>query len=139
MFQKLFSKFKKNKQVVNPCIENLYDWIDFQLVDAKLKGVVAFCFNLYELEDNGYEMDLIGASSFDIDDEDWACDEVTSFNSRNPFYEFNCDGNWENALDYICKEINKYLQDGKYSSILKSKKCVAVGFVDGSLEILYQK
>lgn len=42
----------------------------------------AFCFNLYEDSNDGWSMELVGTESFDPDDEDWACDEITDFGTR---------------------------------------------------------
>ena len=138
MFKKKLVNYEKTVHLINSNYYDLHEWIDNNLSNAKLKKVVAFCFNIYELTDDSYAMDLVGTSSFDPDDDDWACDEVTDFNSRNPYYRFKVDGVWKKVLNYICKEIKEYLENGKYSSVLKSKECVAVGFADGNLKILYQ-
>ncbi len=48
--------------------------------------VIAFGFNLYDDGDFHWSMELIGTSEFDVDDEDWLCNEVTDFDTRDgPF------------------------------------------------------
>ncbi len=57
------------------------DWIDGVLSADIPDEVVAFCFNLYETDDDSWGMGLVGTGRFDPDDQDWACDEITDFNS----------------------------------------------------------
>ena len=83
-------------------------WLDEVLEQSVPEEVVAFCFNLYEDGDNSWSMELVGTASFDEEDMDWACDEVTDFGTREvPF------------------------------GVLKEKNGVGVGFVDGDIEIIY--
>jgi shikimate kinase len=46
------------------------------------------------------------------------------------------DCSWKKALSYVIKELKEYLSDGKYANLLKSRKGVGVGFVDGDIKIL---
>ena len=116
------------------------DWID-EILDTDIpESVAAFCFNLYEESQEGlWAMELIGTVRFDIEDEDWACDEVTDLGSRKSMYTWKMECDWEEALDYMIGELNQYLTDGKYAKLLKSKDGVGVGFVDGNIEVLYNK
>ena len=81
-------------------------------------------------------MELIGSGRFDIEDSDWPCDEITDFESRKNLYEWEMDCSWKKALSYVIKELKEYLSDGKYANLLKSRKGVGVGFVDGDIKIL---
>lgn len=111
-------------------------WIDKVLDKDITKNIVAFCFNLYEEGDGTWSMELVGTDSFDPDDEDWACSEVTDFGSRDGLYVWKMECEWEDALTYMVNELRAYLTEGKYAGLLKSRVGVGVGFVDGNIEIL---
>ncbi len=114
------------------------NWIDCVLKDATVPAdVVAFCFNLYEENDGGWAMELVGTQRFDPEDEDWACDEATDFGSRENLYSWKAECEWEEALEYMVNELKQYLSCGKYADLLKSKQGVGVGFVDGDIEIIH--
>ena len=113
------------------------EWIDVVLSDGVPDEAVAFCFNLYENDEYYWSMELIGAGRFDPDDQDWACDEVTDFNSRESLFTFQAECEWDEALQTMIDILKKYLNDGKYADLLKSREGVGVGFVDGDIEIIY--
>jgi len=59
--------------------KNFEEWLEESLEQDIPDKVKAFSFNLYESSlREGYEfgIELIGAYRFDLNDEDWACDEV---------------------------------------------------------------
>lgn len=114
------------------------EWIDGVLSDGVPDEAVAFCFNLYENDEYYWSMELIGAGRFDPDDQDWACDEVTDFNSRESLFTFQAECEWDEALQTMIDILKKYLNDGKYADLLKSREGVGVGFVDGDIEIIYK-
>ena len=118
---------------------NISNWVDNVLNTDVPDNIVAFCFNLYEEGDGNWSMELIGSDWFDLEDEDWACNEITDFESRNVLYEWKMDCGWEDALAYMVNELREYLANGKYSELLKSSIGVGVGFVDGNIEILHSK
>lgn len=113
------------------------EWIDGILSDGVPDEAVAFCFNLYENDEYYWSMELIGAGRFDPEDQDWACDEVTDFNSRESLFTFQAECEWDEALQTMIDILKKYLNDGKYADLLKSRDSVGVGFVDGDIEIIY--
>ena len=121
---------------MNRAISN---WIDNVLNADIPDHLVAFCFNLYEEGDGKWTMELVGTDRFDLEDEDWACDEITDFGSRDSLYEWSMDCTWEEALSYMVDELKGYLAKGTHSELLKSSKGVGVGFVDGNIEILHSK
>ena len=121
-------------------MKNVSNWINDTLKDKVITSdIVAFCFNLYEESDGSWAMELVGTQRFDLEDEDWACDEVTDFCSREDQYNWEMECEWEEALEYMVNELKQYLSNGKYAALLKSKTGVGVGFVDGNIEILYSK
>ena len=81
-----------------------------------------------------YSVEIIGSPSFDETDEDWACDEV--FNNRAYPLCWKSDKSWEGVLEEMRGLVWRYLREGKYASLLRSKQAVAIGFVDGDLELL---
>ncbi len=115
------------------------EWLDVVLETNIPNEVVAFGFNLYEDSHYNWSMELIGASEFDIDNEDWLCSEVTDFNTRDNPLRWHKEAGWEEILNEIVCALKEYLKNGKYADILKTKSGVGVGFVDGSIEILYAK
>lgn len=132
-FRETETEEQKKEESANTKIS---DWIDNILNTDIPDGVVAFCFNLYEEGNGSWSMELIGSSRFDIEDSDWPCDEITDFASRKNPYEWEMNCSWKKALAYVTNELKEYLSDGKYANLLKSRKGVGVGFVDGDIKIL---
>lgn len=123
--------------------EEVSEWLD-DILEEVLEtgipdGVTAFGFNLYD--DGGYNwsMELIGTLEFDMDNEDWLCDEVTDFDTRDNAFRWSKKAEWEEILNDITCVLKKYLKSGKYADVLKEKSGIGVGFVDGNVEILYAK
>jgi len=117
--------------------QKFFTWID-QALSAELPSTVqAFNFNLYEAKGD-WHVQVVGAGSFSIEDEDWACDEVFT-TGENIFIVKRKEAGqgWEDALKYFVALAKTYLKEGKHAALLKSKKAVGIGFVDGDLELLY--
>ena len=102
------------------------------------KEVIAFGFNLYD-DGEDWSMELIGASEFDMDDEDWLCNEVTDFDTRDNPFRWCKKAGWEEILNEVTCLLKRYLESGKYADVLKEKSGVGVGFVDGNINILYSR
>lgn len=81
-------------------------------------------------------LNWLGQQVFDEDDDDWACDEVFSNRETPLVWEENAD--WETILSKVQEFIRRYLEHGEYSDLMKENQAVAVGFVDGDLEIVYR-
>jgi len=114
-------------------------WIDNVLKQEIPTSVVAFCFNIYEDGDSRWSMELVGTGSYNVDDEDWACDEVTNFGTRENNFSWNESGEWNEVLDKMISELKRYLDKGACANLLKSKGEIGVGFVDGDIEMLFSK
>ncbi len=136
-FSKFFKEEEEQEEETNT-IPPISDWIDSILNTDIPDDVKAFCFNLYEEGNGSWSMELVGAGRFDPEDQDWPCDEVTDFGSRNNLYRWEKECGWKEALAYVVDALKKYLENGKYARKLKSGCGVGVGFVDGDLEILTQ-
>ena len=111
-------------------------WLNDILGQKIPSAVRAFCFNLYE-DYEGWSIELMGTESFRLDDEDWACDEITDFGTREKPLSWKEEADWNEVLSEVSSALKQYLENGSCADILKSRAGVAVGFVDGNLEILY--
>ncbi len=139
----LFNVFKKkvdkNAILKSTHYEEIVKWIDSILSQNISSDVVAFCFNLYDDGDNKWSIEIVGTNYFNKKDVDWPCYEIVDFGTReNPFMWIS-DMSWDKVLDETVLILKKYLQAGKYAQVLKSKKAVATGFVDGDTILLYKK
>ena len=112
-------------------------WLNSVLEQKIPSKVKAFCFNLYEDENESWSIELVGTKTFDLDDEDWACDEITDFWTRYKPFSWKEEADWKEVLSDVSSVLKQYLENGLYADVLKSRAGVAVGFVDGNLEILY--
>lgn len=116
-------------------------WLD-NLLEANdmPENTAAFCFNIYEEEDENYGVQLIASDEFNEDDGgDWACSEVWS-SEEDIFYIDHSDeenAGKERGLEFISGLICDYLERGNYRNMLLGAKAVAAGFVDGDLEVLH--
>ena len=123
--------------------DKVSEWLDDVLENMSETGipteVIAFGFNLYDEGNGNWSMELIGASEFDTDNEDWLCNEVTDFNTRDNPFQWYKKAKWEEILDDITDFLKRYLRNGIYADILKAKSGIGVGFVDGNIRILYSK
>lgn len=108
------------------------DWIDGQLNEALPGQIVAFNINIYE---SPFNIEIVGSSEFDPDDEDWACNEDWVPENRSMSVSNAIFGNsWEKAQENILAMAKQYLRsNSKNAYRLKAAKAFAVGFVDGNL------
>ncbi|NLK94195.1 MAG: hypothetical protein GX275_03230 [Clostridiales bacterium] len=119
--------------------EKIEKWLNDILKNEINSEVVALNFNLYENTEKKWSIELVGTSSFDTDDEDWACDEVCDFGTRKNPFSWKENEEWDKVLDDIIQVIKRYLDNGLYAETLKKYGGIGVGFVDGDIEILYSK
>ncbi len=119
--------------------DKISTWLDSVFDRSIPEGVVSVCFNLYEDGDDSWSLEVVGCSSFDSEDPDWACDEVTDFETRDEPFTWTEEAIWEKVLSDITKILYQYIQEGKSSGYLNSLDGVAVGFADGDLNILVEK
>lgn len=115
------------------------EWLDSILVQVIPEDVIALNFNLYENGGNNWSIELVGTESFDLENEDWCCDEIFDFGTREMPLSWNEEKAWNEILDEMMQIIKKYLEEGVYSHVLKNYQGVGIGFVDGDIEILFTK
>ena len=79
------------------------------------------------------------AVTFDENNDDWACDEITDFSTRGNPFSWQEDTTWEEVLPIVKRLIQGYLESGNHSDKLGNLSGIACGFVDGDLELIYRK
>ena len=109
-------------------------WVDSSLNTELPENVVAFCFNLYDDGNGQWSVELVGTSSFDKDDSDWACNEV--FDTRNNPLKWKSKESWKKVLSSVRSHLETYLKNGKHASLLRSQQGIGLGFVDGDLIVI---
>ena len=125
------------KELLSKNRNTISSWVDSTLATELPQDVKAIAFNLYEDAGKKWSVEIVGTSSFNPDDSDWACDEVTDFGTRENPYTWNENAEWDVIQLKVKTELIKYLNDGKYAPTLKALDGAGVGFVDGDLEILF--
>jgi hypothetical protein len=110
-------------------------WLDRQCSLPIPSSARAYNINLYQADDS-IHVELIGASRYDAENADWACDEV--FASRPDLLilpKADVGEEWEAALKVLVAWAKSYLADlNNRGGRLREAKAVTVGFVDGDLE-----
>lgn len=114
-------------------------WLNSILEQEIPDNVIAFNFNLYENADFNWSIELVGTECFDLDDEDWTCNEVTDFGTRDNPLSWHREATWDQILEEVVSAIEEYLNTGMFASILKKYDGIGAGFVDGDIEILYTR
>ena len=109
-------------------------WVDSSLNTELPENVVAFCFNLYDDGNGQWSVELVGTSSFDKDDSDWACNEV--FDTRNNPLKWKSKESWKKVLSSVRFHLETYMKNGKHASLLRSQQGIGLGFVDGDLIVI---
>ena len=117
-------------------------WLSEALVVEPPAAVVAFTFNLFEPATKGaykFGLELVGASSFDPENSDWACNEVWEPPVRHLLIPQSFSGKqWPECLARVQLLVERRLQSkDSVSQRLRSRRAVAVGFVDGDLHIMW--
>jgi hypothetical protein len=119
---------------------SLAAWIDGVMSEPLPAGIAAFNFNLYDGgAPDAFELELVGAPSFSADDEDWASDDI--FMSHPPRFLLPhglVGPAWEAGLGAAAVLLVRYLASAHAGALrLRRSQAVAVGFVDGNLQIIW--
>lgn len=144
---------KKNAKLGNNVSKfdaKFFEWIDKVMEVCPDKKANGYIFNIYDNGKQNYSAEIVATKSFDDEDENWGCDELWASRSQNLEFNFKA-GTWELALKQISDSVKNYLKfmeynvDGSvktlhskfYESFTPDNGGVAVGFVDGDIEILH--
>ena len=137
------SLVKKSKASESAAGYNAFDytpfscWLDSILEKPLPDGTVAINFNLYDDGDSHWSMELVASSSFDSEDDDWACEELFA-TRENPFkWKDDCDFN--KTQNFAEEILRRYLAEGKCKDKLMQYKAIGVGFVDGDISLIHKK
>ena len=112
-------------------------WLNDILKQKIPAEVVALHFNLYEDGGNHWSIELVGTKSFDLENEDWCCDEIFDFGTRETPLIWKEEKAWNEILDEMVEILKKYLEQGRYACILKKYQGLGIGFVDGDVKMLF--
>lgn len=116
------------------------DWLNQGLSENIPNEVVAFSFNLYlPAGETGikFGIEIIGAASFDVDDEDWACDEIWQSKQRWLSIPIEYSGDdWEQCLEVMSQLVVTILESNEPCAIALNSKLIGIGFVDGNLTLI---
>jgi hypothetical protein len=113
------------------------EWVSGALAEPIPGDVSAFCFNLFESAD-AFGMELIGAPSYAADNQDRACDELFAY--RDVVLELSpktAGRTWQQVLAAAVELVRDYVRQSPEDGPLRRSKAVAVGFVDGDLEVVW--
>ena len=117
------------------------EWLTLAFGDGFPDDILAFCFNLNDRGDAGlFSVELIGSDEFDAENDDWACSEIWSPAIRKIKIPLEFSGeDWRSCLEAITGLLKRILASkSNAAKILKSRRAIAVGFVDGDLDVILQ-
>ena len=116
--------------------EDFFEWLDGEIVCVD-KGAVAFSVSVYPLK-KGFAAGLIGAASFDDEDDDWVHDTLYTSREDGDIFKFTAETR-KKAVEYIRTALKEYLKRGARAKRLKGSKAVACGLYGGELHLLYRR
>lgn len=117
-------------------------WIAEAVATGLPPEVKALSFNLYEPAGEPgvrFGVELIGADRFDEADPDWACDEVWEASPRGISIPEQYSGDtWERCLEKMVDLVRRQVgENSTIATAVRTVQGVAVGFVDGDLELVW--
>ena len=120
----------KKKEALKQKLRELIEGLEREEIP---KRVIAWHFDLYE----PYALELAGSSSYDADDDDWACEDEDEF---YPEYsrlqlEFLSELSWRQVLKLLVQALRELREQMPDAKIFKCKH-IAAGFVDGDLILI---
>lgn len=122
------------RQILQP----FSDWVSDVLVEIP-EETNAYVFNIYE-EDDAYLVDITGTTDYDDANESWT--ESINWDSGEELFiipKEKFEGDWEEIHDTIAESLEALIEmDNELSDALCDSDAIAVGFIDGDLEIIWQ-
>ncbi len=116
----------------------LFAMLDYTLADGLPTDAVAFCVNISRVDCNSeWALDIITSDWFDPENPDWACEDLNAIDDG--YLEWQQVATWNEIHHQVCQSMKRYLTTGEYRSSLIGLQAGAVGFVDGDLEIIYNR
>ena len=115
-------------------------WLSVSLPEKTPPGVVAYLLGIHELVDAKTRVEhlcigLIGTETYDVDDDDWACEGIWNPTSSGFLIGYEVfDNDWESAQASVAAMIARFIHlKLPGSAVLRQSQCVATGFLDGDL------
>ena len=120
----------KKKEALKQKLRELLEGLEREEIP---KRVIAWHFDLYE----PYALQLAGSSSFDADDDDWACEDEDEFypECSRLQLDFLSELSWRQVLKILVQALRELREQMPSAKIFECKH-VAVGFVDGDLILI---
>ena len=122
---------------------SFFSWIDAALSRPIPERTEAFHFNLYEGTDSVH-VQLVGNETFDPGENPetdyWP--GADTFSTGEEVFEvpFSVAGDdWQAWLNTLTQWIDDYIADGSMSLVLRSRKGVGLGFVDGDMYVRWRR
>lgn len=148
--EKMKNKTSGNNKKVSKMSALFEEWVDKVIEKCPTQKAKGYVFNIYDNGNKNYSVEIVATKSFNEEDEDWACDELWASREHCPEFMFKSKS-WEIALKEITDYVKDYLDyrervdsngnkrlDSKYYSVFTGENsAVAVGFVEGDLNVLY--
>lgn len=103
------------------------------------KEINAYYFGLIESDDVDYTLYLSGSNEFDLEDEDWACnDDFEPKEKYLPLPQYN-GLDWQTVLNETVELLQKFIKSDIFKdSFFAKAQGIAVGFDDGNLVLIKQ-
>lgn len=107
-------------------------WLYKVVPTSMPEHVVAFALNMTE----GWRVELVGSSTYDTDDDDWACPpEAWSSPHELEIYSTLVGDTWESAQAYVLNSVSWFMNhdNSQGANTFRAAQAICVGFVDGHL------
>ena len=87
--------------------EKFSRWIDTALADGIPSEVAGICFSIYQNSSNVWSVEMVGCPTFSSENNDWACNEITDFNTRTYTFSWREQSEWKRVLNKILALVKK--------------------------------
>ncbi len=124
---------------MNNCHEKTYlqfeEWLN-KILEEEMprEDILAYNFGIFQ-GNNGYTIYLMGAKSFEIQENDWACNE--DFVPKNKYFHFSgafANLTWKEFEQIVVNYVKSFKKSESFKNSFFSKaKLITVGFDDGDL------
>jgi hypothetical protein len=114
------------------------EWLEEALPDIPPGDVRAYNFNIAERVDD-FVVEIVGAPAYDPSNSDWACEESWSCRpSEFSLPHTDVGAQWKPVEELVVRFVREFLMNSiaLKAQWLRDADAVAVGFVDGDLNVV---
>jgi predicted transcriptional regulator YdeE len=134
-YEKFISVFKSEIEI-DEIKKLIHSWITrIDEIEKIPDSIIAFNFGIVETED-GYHVYLIGVSDYDVEDDDWACEE--DFIPEEKYLDLGAvssNWDWEEVQSIVKDSVEQYIRtSASPKSFVHKAEYLTTGFDDGELE-----